>query len=84
MLLTKEDLHQLLDDVRDDGWIRAANVPPAGQRVDVMHVLNRNYDCDGEVDDSGHWHCSSGFILPNGVFTFNPTHWRAKSSEVAA
>lgn len=62
-----------------DGWTFCkTGKPDAGVRVDVMHVLNRSYDTDGEIDDDGQWHCSNGFLLPNMMFTFSPTHWRAK------
>ena len=64
------------------GWISATDeLPPVGQRVDVKHVEAPGYDCDGEVDDKGVWHCRNGFITPGGrcgMFTFTPTHWRPR------
>lgn len=74
----------LLDAAREEGWKPASvDKPPVGERVDVMHVLARSYDCDGEVDEAGVWHCSNGFILPGGragILAFNPTHWRARAT----
>lgn len=81
MLLTREEIADLLDASRNEGWTRAAEaLPPAGERVDVMHVLNRSYDCDGEVDEAGDWHCSNAFLLPNMQLAWSPTHWRPKAT----
>ena len=82
MLVTREELNALLGSAEIEGWTRAADaLPPAGERVDVMHVLSRSYDTDGEVDAEGRWHCCNGFVLPNMMFVWNPTHWRASQSE---
>lgn len=60
-----------------EGWHYVANkAPELGERVDVMHILNRSYDTTGECDAKGAWHCCNAFVLPNGLLSFNPTHWR--------
>jgi hypothetical protein len=78
----------LLHDAKGAGWRLCKSDPPAtGERVDVMHVLSRQYDTDGEVDADGQWHCSNGFVLPGcpyGVLTFSPTHWRPRTADDAA
>jgi hypothetical protein len=75
--MTRSEIEQALIEAGADGWHYVANMaPPLGKRVEVMHILNRSYDNDGECDAEGKWHCSNGFILPNMLFTFNPTHWR--------
>jgi hypothetical protein len=76
-------LGELLEAARADGWTRATEaLPPKGERVDVMHVLARSYDTDGEIGHDGHWQCCNGFILPNMMFTFSPTHWRPRAEQV--
>lgn len=57
--------------------------PPVGERVEVMHILNRAYDTTGTCDANGRWACCNGFILPNMMLVFNPTHWRS-IAEVSA
>lgn len=79
--MTRDELVAALEAADAEGWKSVMNeAPPTGERVDVMHILNRSYDCDGECDSSGQWQCANGFIIPNGMFTFNPTHWRDKLS----
>ncbi len=60
-------------------WIAVVDrLPPVGKRVLVRHARSPGYDCDGEIDANGVWHCSNGFIYPHGgqaLITFNPTHW---------
>lgn len=77
------DLDNLLDAARAEGWIRTTErLPEKGERVEVMHLLGRSYDTDGEIGEDGRWHCCNGFILPGGpqgMFTFSPTHWRPLS-----
>ncbi len=81
--MTRNELEAALEEANSQGWHYVANkAPTIGERVDVMHILNRFYDTDGECDADGVWHCSNGFILPDLRFTLNPTHWRSR--EVAS
>ncbi len=77
MIKTQSDLNNAMAQAAADGWTFApGDSPPAGERVECMHILARDYDCHGERDGTGQWHCSNGFILPDMKFTFSPTHWR--------
>lgn len=55
--------------------------PPVGERVEVRHDLNHSYDCKGTLTESGKWQTEWGFIIPPGLLTFTPTHWRTLSQE---
>lgn len=80
----RERLIKALEIADSEGWVSVMNdAPPIGQRVEVMHILSRGYDTDGECDADGSWHCSNGFVLPNTMFTFNPTHWRLRVEPAA-
>lgn len=75
--MEREKLVAALEAADAEGWKSVFNeAPPIGERVDVMHILNRSYDTTGECDASGAWHCANGFVLPNMMLTFEPTHWR--------
>lgn len=77
--MNRAALETKLAEADADGWHYVANKAPAiGESVEVMHILNRSYDNEGECDADGKWHCANGFVLPNMLFTFNPTHWRSK------
>lgn len=79
--MDRQQLVAALEAADAEGWKSVMNeAPPVGERVDVMHILNRSYDCDGECDAQGKWHCTNGFILPNMMFVWSPTHWRAKAA----
>ncbi len=82
--MSRADLEAALAQADVEGWQYVANAAPAiGERVEVMHILNRSYDTDGECDADGRWQCSNGFVLPNMLFTFNPTHWRPMQEQSA-
>lgn len=82
---TRSDLIAALEAADAEGWKPALyEAPPPGERVDVMHILNRSYDTDGECGADGRWQCCNGFILPNMTLTFTPTHWRSKPEGGAA
>ena len=79
--MNRTELLAALEQADAEGWHYVANkAPDLGQRVDVMHILNRSYDNDGECDAEGKWHCCNAFILPNMTITFNPTHWRPQDA----
>lgn len=78
--MDRAQLIEALEQADAEGWHYVANkAPKVGERVDVMHIGNRSYDTDGECDEAGVWHCCNGFVLPNGMLTFSPTHWRPKA-----
>lgn len=77
--MSRRALIEALEAADAEGWKSVMNEAPAvGERVEVMHILNRSYDTEGECDAEGVWHCANGFVLPNMMLTFDPTHWRAK------
>ena len=83
--MNREELVAALEAADADGWKSVMNeAPPVGERVDVMHILNRSYDCDGEIETDGTWSCANAFILPNMMLAWNPTHWRTKAAREQA
>lgn len=83
--MTREQLVAALAAADAEGWKSVMNeAPPAGESVDVMHILNRTYDTDGECDANGKWSCCNAFLLPNMMLVWDPTHWRAKALEPAS
>lgn len=84
MVMEPEQVRDLLEEAKAEGWHRVtASLPPVGERVEVMHVLNRSYDTTGEIDEDGGWQCCNAFILPNMMLVFAPTHWRATPEKLA-
>lgn len=64
------------------GWVAIADrEPPRGERVEVRHDLNHSYDCKGLLTEDGRWQTEWGFIIPPGLLTFTPTHWRPLAAQ---
>lgn len=64
-------------------WYDIATAPMDGTRVRVAHRLDPSsmkvdakYFRTTGVWRPGGWSCSAGFVCTDGMFRFEPTHWR--------